>query len=317
VSLRFRYTAGGSPSAGNGVWLDDIDLQCAEPVGQASGYEFLQGTSMAAPHVTGAAGLLFSLKPLTTVTEVKDALLTGVDAVPSLSGKTTTGGRLDIAKAMDSLEGLPVDDVAPSKPVLPDPVSGSGSNDNHPRIKGSADGGTTVTVFKGFTCNGAIAATGTGTELAGAGIQVTVPDNSLSVFSATATDEARNKSACSSPTSYLEQTPEEEVVHEEQIPGVEIPVAPVQQIPSGIGIQPIPPALCTVPKLAGKTPGQATTALTAGHCALGTVTKPKARHGRKLGALVVKSSAPAAGTKTSGKVNLTLGPKPKPKKHHH
>jgi hypothetical protein len=249
---------------------------------------------------------------------VRDALLAGVDSVPSLSGKVTTGGRLDIAKAMESLEGNAVDNVAPSKPVLLDPVSGSGSNDNHPRIKGTADVGTTMTVFKGFTCNGAIAATGTAAELAGPGIQVTVPDNSLSFFSAIATDAARNKSACSSPTSYLEQTPEEEPVHEEQIPGVEIPVSPVQEIPSGIGIQRIPPAsTCTVPKLAGKTLGLATTALTAAHCALGTVTKPKARHGHKLGALVVKASAPAAGAKTSGKVNLTLGPKPKPKKHHH
>ncbi len=65
-------------------------------------YSFLDGTSMAAPHVTGAAALLFSLKPSATVTEVRDALLNGIDAVPSLTGKTTTGGRLDIAKAMDS-----------------------------------------------------------------------------------------------------------------------------------------------------------------------------------------------------------------------
>jgi hypothetical protein len=40
--------------------------------------------------------------------------------------------------------------------------------------------------------------------------------------------------------------------------------------------------------------------------------------GRKLGALVVKSTAPTAGASpASGKVDLTLGPKPKPKKHRH
>jgi hypothetical protein len=43
------------------------------------------------------------------------------------------------------------------------------------------------------------------------------------------------------------------------------------------------------------------------------VTKPKARKGRKLGALVVMSATGAGG----GKVDLTLGPKPKAKKHHH
>lgn len=317
VSLRFRYTAGGSPSIEDGVWLDDIDLQCAEPVGQASGYEFLQGTSMAAPHVSGAAALLFSLKPSATVTEAKDALLAGVDEVPSLAGKTTTGGRLDIAKAMDSLEGLPIDNVAPSKPILPDPVPGSGTSDNHPRIKGTAEAGTVVTVFKGLTCNGPIAAIGTAAELAGAGIEVTVPDNSITFFAATATDAARNKSACSSPTSYLEDSPEFEVIREELTPGVEIPVAPVQQIPSGFEIQSIPRASCTVPTLAGKTLNQAKAALASAHCTLGKVTQPKAKKGHKLPPLVVKSSAPAAGVKTSGKVDLTLGPKPKPKKHHH
>lgn len=318
IRYRVSYAAGAAPEAG--VLLDDFYISCMAPVGSAKNYDFLQGTSMAAPHVTGAAGLLFSLKPAATVTEVKNALLTGVDAVPSLSGKTTSGGRLDIAKAMDSLEGDTVDHVAPSKPVLPDPVPGSGSDDNHPRIKGSAEAGATVTVFKGLTCNGGVAATGTAAELAGAGIQVTVPDNSISFFSAIATDAARNKSACSSPTSYLEDSPEGEIVAEELPPGtVEEAIGRIEQANSPASpTPPLPPGACTVPKLAGKTLAQAKAALSGAHCALGTVTKPKARHGHKLGALVVKSSTPAAGAKpASGKVNLTLGPKPKPKKHHH
>ena len=57
---------------------------------------------MAAPHVTGAAGLLFSLKPTATVTEVRDALLASVDPVASLAGKTVSGGRLDAAAALDA-----------------------------------------------------------------------------------------------------------------------------------------------------------------------------------------------------------------------
>jgi len=77
---------------------------------------------------------------------------------------------------------------------------------------------------------------------------------------------------------------------------------------------PPPPAeeKCVVPKLAKKTLGQAKSALKAAHCALGKVTKPK----KKKGALVVKSSSPAAGkTLAAGaKVNLKLGPKPKKKK---
>ncbi len=75
---------------------------------------------------------------------------------------------------------------------------------------------------------------------------------------------------------------------------------------------------CTVPRLVGKTLRQAKAALTKAGCKLGKVTKPKAKRGRALPALIVKSSAPHAGAEpASGKVNLTLGPKPKPKKHHH
>jgi subtilisin family serine protease len=317
VKLRFDFTSGPSPTTADGIWLDDLEISCYKPTSAPLDYAFLQGTSMAAPHVTGAAALLFSLKPLATVSEVRNALLAGVDAIPSLAGKTTTGGRLDIAKAMDSLEGLAVDHVAPSKPVLPDPVPGSGSSDNHPRITGSAEPGATVTVFKGTACNGPIAATGTAAELAGAGIQVTVPDNSISFFSATTTDAARNRSACSSPTSYLEDSPDFEVIHEEQISGTEIPIAPVQQVTSSTEIQRILPPGCTVPKLVGKRLGQARSVLSASHCTVGKVTKPKANHGRKLGALVVVSSVPRQGAKpASGKVNLTLGHHHKPKHHH-
>jgi len=80
----------------------------------------------------------------------------------------------------------------------------------------------------------------------------------------------------------------------------------------------VPPSCdpCVVPKLSGKSQGQAKSALTAAKCTLGKVTKPKAKKGKKLGPLVVKSSSPAAGTvlPQGSKVNVKLGPKPKKKK---
>ena len=81
---------------------------------------------------------------------------------------------------------------------------------------------------------------------------------------------------------------------------------------------PSPPApKCRVPKLAGKTLRQARRALAAAHCTVGRVTKPKAHRGRKAGATVVRSSSPGAGAEpASGKVGLTLGHRPKPKKRH-
>jgi subtilisin family serine protease len=310
VSVRFRYMAGGSPTVGNGVWLDDIGLECPEPIGLAASYAYLAGTSMAAPHVSGAAGLLFSLEPSATVTEVREALLSGVDAIPSLAGKTTTNGRLNLAKAMDSLEGIAVDNVAPPKPILSGTVPGSGADDNHPRVKGSAEASAVVTLFGSFTCGGAPVAQGTAEELAGAGIGVTVPDNSITFLSARAADAARNKSACSTPTSYLEDSPP--VVIEGPPDEAEKAVEPART-PSPITQPPNP--TCVVPKLAGKTLSQGQAALASARCKLGKVTKPKARKGRRLPRLVVKSSSPAAGATTASAVNLTLGPKPK-KRHH-
>jgi subtilisin family serine protease len=309
VQVRVRFTTGSAPAAGSGVWLDDVTIVCGEAIGQASAYGFLQGTSMAAPHVTGAAGLLFSLKPTASVTEVRNALLAGIDAIPSLAGVITTGGRLDIPKALDSLEGKVVDNVAPSKPTLSGSVPSPGANDNNPKIKGSAEASATVTLFKGLECTGQPIATGTGAELASAGIGVTVPDNSITFFTAAATDVARNRSSCSSATSYLEDTPPPGG-------GGVVVTGPLTNAPPASVPQPVvlPTATCTVPKLAGKTQQQAASALVGAGCTLGRVTKPKATKGHPLPKLVVKSSTPAAGSKTSGAVALALGPKPK--KHH-
>jgi hypothetical protein len=103
LQLSFGYTAGAAPSASDGVWLDDIHFTCAEPVGAGVSYGFLDGTSMAAPHVTGAAALLFSLDPAASVAQVRAALLATVHPVAALAGKTATGGRVDVAAALDEI----------------------------------------------------------------------------------------------------------------------------------------------------------------------------------------------------------------------
>jgi beta-lactam-binding protein with PASTA domain len=73
---------------------------------------------------------------------------------------------------------------------------------------------------------------------------------------------------------------------------------------------------CVVPKLVGKTLGQAKFVLIAAHCKVGAIRKSKVRKGEKLGSLVVKFSSPAAGATlpADSKVNLKLGLKSK-KKH--
>src|SRR5262249_43077424 len=117
VQLRFTYAAGATPTASSGVWLDNLSLDFITPVSATTGYKVLEGTSMAAPHVTGAAALLFSLKPSATVSEVRQALLSPTTPTPSLANKTVTGGRLDVSRAIDAL--VPPDTAIAAAPQDP------------------------------------------------------------------------------------------------------------------------------------------------------------------------------------------------------
>ena len=65
-----------------------------------NGYSSYDGTSMATPHVTGAAALYASTHPGATAAAVKNALLSSAVATASMAGVTTTGGRLDAYAAL-------------------------------------------------------------------------------------------------------------------------------------------------------------------------------------------------------------------------
>jgi subtilisin family serine protease len=79
----------GAP--GSGIW-STIPTKSG-----ASGYASYGGTSMATPHVTGAAALYASFNPGATAAEIKSAILSKAIATESLLGKTVTGGRLNVS----------------------------------------------------------------------------------------------------------------------------------------------------------------------------------------------------------------------------
>jgi len=64
-------------------------------------YETMSGTSMATPHVTGAAALLKSNFPSATTAQIKEAILSTAVYTPSLAGKVSTKGRLNVNDAMN------------------------------------------------------------------------------------------------------------------------------------------------------------------------------------------------------------------------
>jgi subtilisin family serine protease len=73
-------------------------------------YSVMNGTSMAAPHVSGAAALLLAANPSLSVQQLRSLLIFNGDPLPSLAGKTLTGRRLNVGS---SLQALAENDVTP------------------------------------------------------------------------------------------------------------------------------------------------------------------------------------------------------------
>lgn len=65
-----------------------------------SSYMTMSGTSMAAPHVTGAVAMYAARHPGTPYLQIKNAILNSVYGTPFQTGRSVTGGRLNIDRAM-------------------------------------------------------------------------------------------------------------------------------------------------------------------------------------------------------------------------
>jgi subtilisin family serine protease len=90
---------------GDGGYIDDLTLRCLNTSGED--YNTISGTSMATPHVAGVAALVKAAHPTYTVAQLVAAILGGVDPVAGLSGRVSTGGRLNACKAVGGCGSTP------------------------------------------------------------------------------------------------------------------------------------------------------------------------------------------------------------------
>jgi len=98
-------------------------------------YGTYSGTSMAAPHVTGALALYAAAHPEATASQLRSALLSTTALTSALIDKTVTGGRLDVGALLNA----PLPTVLPPSPQTP-PTTGD-------QIAGGTD--TTATLQPG------------------------------------------------------------------------------------------------------------------------------------------------------------------------
>jgi len=82
----------GAP--GSGIWSTVPTSSKGKII---SGYASYSGTSMATPHVTGAAALYASIHTGASAANIKAAILNSATQTSSLDGKCVTGGRLNVS----------------------------------------------------------------------------------------------------------------------------------------------------------------------------------------------------------------------------
>ena len=122
------------------LFAPGVDVASTYPVGFDSDldyyfgtgdeYEVMSGTSMATPHVAGAAALVAAQHPEFTAAQIKAALMDSADPQPALAGRARVAGRLNASAALgvSPPAATPTPTPTPTPPpVAPAPLASVGS----------------------------------------------------------------------------------------------------------------------------------------------------------------------------------------------
>jgi thermitase len=114
-----------------GSWVDiaapGVGILSTIPNNRYASYD---GTSMACPHVAGAAAVLWSHNPSLTNAQIRSALETNVDPYQPLSGRTLApnAGRVNVYRALQAVSGSPTQPSLSSLSLNPTSVVGGNSS---------------------------------------------------------------------------------------------------------------------------------------------------------------------------------------------
>ena len=146
--------------------------------------------------VNGTATVVAGGYSLTPVTPLADGTHT------ITAGETAPGGVETLSNGSLSIT---IDTLAPLAPAVTGTVPASPGSSSTPSVRGTAEAGSTVSLYTGPTCAAPAAVSGSAADFASIGISAPVTAGSTTSFFATAADVAGNSSACSASSASYTQ----------------------------------------------------------------------------------------------------------------